>query len=98
MCGKVFCWQCSNNWLLFAAANGKKKERCCNQCYIENSYNNIPDSINSSTITNENSVDSVTLPSDIRSSLSLDSDMSSPQGTYHLLPFLHLCLHANVDE
>ncbi|XP_060078063.1 FYVE and coiled-coil domain-containing protein 1-like [Ylistrum balloti] len=31
MCGKIFCFNCSNNWIL--TAHSSKKSRACNQCY-----------------------------------------------------------------
>ncbi|XP_067929183.1 FYVE and coiled-coil domain-containing protein 1-like [Watersipora subatra] len=77
VCGKVFCWQCCNNWTL-TGSGSRRKERCCNQCYIEKREPAPAESLNSSIITGENSVDSVTIPTLPVRRFSLTSDVSSP--------------------
>ncbi|XP_064594359.1 FYVE and coiled-coil domain-containing protein 1-like isoform X3 [Liolophura sinensis] len=32
-CGRIFCWNCSNNWVMTTHSN--KKARVCNGCYIK---------------------------------------------------------------
>ncbi|XP_069120425.1 FYVE and coiled-coil domain-containing protein 1-like isoform X2 [Argopecten irradians] len=32
MCGKIFCFNCSNNWIM--TAHSSKKSRACNLCYL----------------------------------------------------------------
>ncbi|KAF6034584.1 FYCO1 [Bugula neritina] len=53
LCGQVYCYQCSDNWVNTAASG--KKSRVCNLCYIEHTNSDLPAALNSSNITDTNS-------------------------------------------
>ncbi|XP_021369572.1 FYVE and coiled-coil domain-containing protein 1-like isoform X2 [Mizuhopecten yessoensis] len=49
ICGKIFCFNCSNNWIM--TAHSSKKSRACNMCYlwhsqIESDQADTPDTEN----------------------------------------------------
>ena len=76
LCGRIFCWQCSDNWIDTVASRGKS--RVCNECYIDHTQD-LPDSLNSSVITGAIDVDTLSV------AINSGDQPATPHGLYRWL-------------
>ncbi|XP_013390207.1 FYVE and coiled-coil domain-containing protein 1 isoform X2 [Lingula anatina] len=74
LCGRIFCWKCSDNWL--DTPHSKQKARVCNGCYIE--YQEVRDKHQNTSLIEEESDSEVDQTEDFRKSRSRELDNESP--------------------